>query len=1141
MQKTVYGFRPPTGRVNIRPGYCGANKLLLVMKLTIVLLTTALMSVQAAGLGQTISLSGREMPLRQVFAEIKKQTNYVTFTSSDLLATSHPVSFSVKDMPLKDFLQLVLKDQPLTFSIESNTILLAKKIQPVSPDRLLLTTDQDPVKGIVRDQDGHPLAGASVKIKGTQRGTSTDQQGRFMLDVKPGEVILVSYTGYAEKEQTITTARIINIDMALSENKLQMVMIGYGSQERRKNTSAVSRVTGFEPEKNIVGDIGRLLQGKAAGVYVASSSGVPNSSPTINIRGVQSASVGQNPPLFVIDGVIIDQYNSVVFNNIIMSLNPQDIESIDVLKDAASAAIYGSRGSNGVIIITTKKGKKNAKPTINFNNYIGINQPTFYRKALNTEQYGTLFKESRNNRISIIDTKLAAGGLTPQQIAQLNTERTNLTNQINALNLADRSTDFVKMIVNNGLVMNQQLSINGGSEFTTYNFSTGHYSEENSLGVGKNERYSIKLDGSHKISTWLKLAASIDYNRNITSGISSPYNLAFQARPDSPEEPVLNPDGSYGYYVGQQNHPIGWLRDNNNKAIASIVLGNISAEADLAKNLSFKSLFGVTSGSINNYTYNSPLSYAGKFDTGRYVMNLNQSLNYNWDNTLNYNIRAGKLNGMATVGYVYYHAENTVNGYELKKFPMIGSITGPAAAGSYGSNTSIGSYNSDFLENALGTFARANLSYDDKYLLNLSLRRDGSSKLAPGNRYNTLPAIGAGWVLSEEGFLKNSKLINFLKLRASWGKTGNIKSIGWLDRFITYGIGNYLGNPTLQVGGNFSTIGNPDLSWESTEQTDLGFDLELLNSKLTLSGSVYRKFTDGLLTSLTQPYSLGGNSYRYNLGKIRNQGIELEATYKEKLGDLRFTLSGNININRNKLISMRDSTASYGALYSGGPSSRNKIGQPIGMVQVLESLGVDPQTGDMIYKDQDGNKTINSLDNIYVPIALPKFNGGFNIDLSYHDFDLSTFFTFCYGNRIYDLYEQTLRDYRLDGFGVMTNKFTSVLNRWQKPDDITDVPRAVAGAHGPQDQVDWNYKPSTAFIKDGSFIRLRNISLGYTFPNTMMQKTGIKKLRVYASVQNLLTISSAKGFDPEAVANTGMMSSNTPNPRTFVAGFSINL
>ncbi|NML21346.1 TonB-dependent receptor [Pseudoflavitalea sp. G-6-1-2] len=1111
------------------------------MKLTLVLLIATLMSAHAAGIAQTITLSARQMPLKQVFAEIKKQTNYVTFTSKDLLADSHPVTVSVNEMPLKDFLHLILKDQPLTFNIESSTILLSKKITAVKMDPALVIIDRSPLAGMVKNQDGEPLAGASVKVKGTDRGTTTDQDGKFTIDVNPGEVLLVSYTGYVEKEQPVGTVKMIQITLSLTDTRLQVVVIGYGSQERRKNTGAISKVTGFDAEKNVVGDVTKALQGKASGVYVSSASGTVGQAPNILIRGVQSADIGQNPPLFVIDGVIVDQYNSTVFNNIIMSLNPQDIESVDVLKDAASAAIYGSRGSNGVIIITTKKGKKSAKPSVAFSNYVGVNRPSFYRDVLNTEQYGTLFTESRNNRIGLIDAKIAGGNLTPVQIAQLNTEKTNLKQQIDALKLENRSRDFVKDIINNGLVMNQQLSVNGGSDLTNYNVSLGHYSEENSIGSGNRERYSVKLDGSHKLTRWLKLSAGVDYSRSVTKEMSFPYIAATQIRPDSPEEPVLNADGSFGFYVGQQQHPRGVLRDNNNKLLTNIVLANISAEIDIVRNLSFKSLFGLSSGSINNTTYNSPLTYTGKFDTGKYVATFNNSLNYNWDNTLNYNIRAGKLTGTATVGYVFYHAENNGNGYELRKFPMIGSVSGPAAGGTYAPPSTIATYNNAYLENALGTFARANLSYNGRYLLNLSVRNDGSSKLSPGYRYNTLPAIGTGWVLSEESFLRGNKMISFLKLRASWGKTGNIKSIGWLDRFVNYTIGNYLGQPSLHIGGAFNTLGNPALSWEATKQTDIGIDLELWNGMFTFNGSVYRKLTEGLLTSLQQPYSLGGNSYRYNLGSIRNQGIELEAGYRDEAGKFRWSVNGNLSINRNKLISMRDSTAAYGATVFGGPASRNRVGFPIGMVQVLEARGVDPETGDMIYADQDGNKIINNLDNIYVPIALPKFSGGLNIESGYRDFDLSLFWTFSYGNKVYDFYEQTLRDTRLDAFGVMPNKFTSVLDRWKQKGDPTSVPRLVAGAHGPQDQVDWNFKPSTAFIRDASYARLRNITLGYSLPAVWMKSAGIRKLRVYASFQNLFTISKAEGFDPEAVSNTGVMSSNTPNPRSFVVGFNVNL
>jgi len=1003
----------------------------------------------------------------------------------------------------------------------------------------LLATAQQVLKGTVKDSvSQQPVPGATVKVVGTNKGVVTNENGEFELTVPANAQIQISSIGF---ENVILKASFIRknvIFMKMRSLELaSTVVVGYGSQRRGTLTNSISTVnsSALSPEKNIVSDVGKALQGRVAGVFVANSSGTPGSTPNIQIRGTQSVNATAGGPLLVIDGLVVEG-NTISLN----SINPQDIENIEVLKDAASAAIYGARGSNGVIIITTKKGRMNSAPSFNVNAYTGYNNVPTNRRMLSTEEYRSAFNDARNNRISDIDNLLNnPGNLTPGQISQLNNEKNRLNGQLDALQLADRSTDWINAVKNkNAPVNNIQASMSGGGAKNNYYMSIGRYSEDAPIGTGTFERYTGKIDITQIVNDWLKLNGNINITQGATKNMSNNLVSAFNARPDTPKDPVYNPDGSLGYYVGYQQHPFGVLMDNKNKNKNIMYLGNLSADIKLFDGLQFRSAFNTTKYNTVSRNFYSPFSYLGYYSGGEQETNGYDNLSYTFDNYFTYNKRISKLGINATLGYTYYSNEFSSFGYEINGFPKIDGISGPAAGSSYGSSGMIPSLNTYNKEISDAYFLRTGFDWEGKYMLNASIRRDGSSKLLEDKRYSWFPSISGGWDISKENFLYNNGLFNQLKLRASYGISGNIRPVGYWDAQNLLIVGSYMGTSALKLNG---IIGNPEIRWERTKQVDVGLDAALLNNRLSFTVDFYNKLTDGLVSRNEVSWIYGASAIPDNIGNIRNRGLDLEVAFSSKAGAaFTWKVSSNMNINRNIIISMKDSLTNYGTYTFGGPMSKSKVGQSVGSVLVYESLGVDPQTGDMIYNDRNKDGLWNTNDMITVPIAMPKFIGGTTISLGYKGFGLEALFSYVSGNKVYDYYEQTLRNYDLDYFGVMPNKFDIVNKRWRQPGDKTDVPRAITGAHGAGNSTDWNYRPSTQFVYDASYVRLRNLSVSYTVPKKLVAKLKMNSARFYVAAQNLFTISDYIGFDPEAASNSGIITSNLPNPRSTVLGLDLS-
>lgn len=1155
MQKNALGYRSGMRLLcRYRPHRSLTFKMLLVMKLTLVFLTAAFLHVHATGITQHVTLAAKQLPLKDVFTAIEKQTGFVVFyNESDLKGTS-PVSLQANHLLLPDFLNLVLRNQPLGFNIEDKTIMLYRKHASSLPQALpaALQPVQIPVTGTVLGAGGMPLAGAGVKIKGSAAGVAADENGRFAIEADEKAVLLISYVGYAEQEVAVNGRASLQIVLRQQNNALdETVVIGYGTQNRRYVTGAISKVSNIKAEENITSNVFSALQGRVAGLMVKNSEGTAGAMPTFSIRGVQTTNVLSANPLIVVDGMIVDAGQSANASNNqnfnLSNINPQDIESVEVLKDASSAAIYGARGAQGVILITTKKGKFNSKPVVNINTYYGLTSSTVGYRALNVAEYEEVFKEARNNRIKDIELAIAGGGLTPAQITQLQNERQLVNNEINSLTMgtpagmADNNW-LNKVTPGHAVTSNVQASVAGGNQQTSYYVSFGKYAEENAVGTGKYTRYSGKLALTQKVNDWLKLVADINISKTQRANFSYPLAVALAARPDTPDSIRLNADGSYGWWFGRQNHPYGETNAASNAEDVWNYMGNFQAEIALTHDLSFRSTLSGVQNQSSLINFYSPISYNGAGFKGMNSNSGNSGLQYTFNNTFTYKLHVSKLAGDVLLGQEYYDNKKTTTAFSLTGFPVSSGLWSPGNASAY-SNADIAG-NRVYEENGESYFMRTNLSWDRKYLLNASLRRDASSKLPVNNRHSWFPALSAGWIVSDEAFLSSFKPLSLLKLKAGYGVTGNIRPLGYFDFANLATVNTYLGQPALSLS---TVMGNPDLRWERTKQFDIGVETRWLKDQLLLSLEFYHKKTDGLITTLPLPYSTGGfTTQKVNIGTVLNKGVDIDLSYASKVrtsGGFQWNAGVVLNINQNKLLALRDSVLTYGLYYGGGPISYVKRGESIGSLLLYRSLGVDPNTGDMVYNDRNHDGIINQQDQEYITMAQPKLTGGIHGGASFKGFSLQAQMAFSIGSKIYNMADQLNRTFNIDGYGIMSNKIEWVNDRWRQPGDNSYYPRAVVGAHGAGKTTDWNTRPSTHYLFSGSYLRCTNLTAGYTLPAALLKTIQVNGVRIYASVQNLFIIKDKrlKSSDPEVGLQTGIQYNTVPVPRTIAFGIDISL
>lgn len=926
------------------------------------------------------------------------------------------------------------------------------------------------ITGTVKDASGSTLPGVNVSIKGTTLGTTTDINGSYRITMTSGTLVF-SFIGFTTQEILIENQSTVDVVLAESASTLEeIIVVGYGAQKKKDISTAISLVDESAIKDRPMVSVAEALQGKAAGVQVMQPSGKPGGDITVRVRGTASVSAS-NDPLYVVDGVPMKD---------IRGINPQDIVSMSVLKDAASSAIYGLRGANGVVLITTRSGKS-GEPLLQFSTYIGFSKLRKIITTLDTKQYRDLMED-----IGV----------------PLDPSWTDYT-------------DWNKEVFGTGFIQNYQLSFSGGTDKSHFMVSANYLQNKGIVDPAEYSRYSVRINFDNQLKKWLKIGTNINLlsskTKDTPDNASSGRGGVIMSTLNTP--PFLNDyksDGSGQFdpnpFQPSWENPKAYMYGADQGTSDNRIIGNFMAEANIIEGLKFRTNFALDYNTHQWDYYVDP--FRTNYGRNNHGLGRADKSTYNtwtFENVLTYTKSFGKNNftAMAGTGLIKYQYNGSyMEGYD---FPDDTSVkTMNAANVITTANTSIDEW-------ALASFfGRVLYDYDGKYLLTASLRRDGSSKL--NNKWATFPSVSAAWRISSESFMKNSTSINELKLRAGWGKTGN--QDGLPNNYLAYGQNRYSRDiPSNPLDGPYTyqaSIGNPYLRWEITTQTNIGLDLSMLQARLNFTVDAYLKRTDDLILDVDLPESVGEvSNILTNGGVLENKGLEFTVSSVNIERALTWNTNFNISFNRNKVVDLTYTPKSfYGPIYSNNTNvSLFTIGEPIGMFYGYVANGVDPETGDMIYKDLNKNGYYDPGDRTIIGNPNPDFTFGFTNTLSYKRFDLNIFFQGSYGN---DIFNSTRID--LEGMFDSKNQSSSVLNRWTPSNTNTNMPRAIGGGNV------YNVQNSTRFVEDGSYIRLKAITLAYNFNPDRLKKMGIKNLSVYTTGQNLLTFTNYSGFDPEVNA-----------------------
>ncbi|MCU0444336.1 MAG: TonB-dependent receptor [Microscillaceae bacterium] len=1001
---------------------------------------------------------------------------------------------------------------------------------------------------IVDSETKLAIPGVSVFVKGTTVGSVTDAEGNFSLNAPQGATIVVQSLGYTSQEIATGTSATIDINLVADTKQLnEVVVVGYGTQDKRELTSSVAKVSSEIIKDLPVAGIDQALQGRAAGVQISTNSGTPGGGITVRVRGASSIAAS-NQPLYVIDGIpmITGDFSQLGFGgqatNVLNDLNPSDIQSIEVLKDAASASIYGSRASNGVILITTKRGSA-TKTQFNFNAYYGFQRVWRTPNFLKRDDYLTIMNEALIND----------GFLTEQDIIDQGPYNAFVDFYYGGLPFApETDTDWIDAVLRTGSIQNYELSASGGNDKTKF-FVSGSYFDQTGLVINSRfQRFSTRLNLDHKVSDKLSFGTSIQLSRAVNNRIVSDNTLFgpfANALASSPLFPIYDANGLYTRPNNFYSNPVAEGTENDDIGVSLRAIANIFANYKIIDGLVLTTKAAVDLNDYSERRY-TPNNYPGSSSTnqrGSGVKTNSNALKWVLEATLNYTFDINKDHEFSVLAGINRES-NIIN------TTSVSGIVFPGEKFRYVSNAATiltaGSGNAETYYGLSSYFGRINYAYKSKYLLNLNLRADGSSRFGGNNQWGMFPAASVGWRLSEESFFEGfKKTVNEFKIRASYGTTGNQEFGNFASRYL-YSGGTYLD----QAGILQTQIPNPDLKWESTTQTDIGIDVSLFNSRINLSADYYNKLTNDLLFNRPIATQNGFGAFATNIGSVENKGFEFTlntVNLDGKDGGFRWTTDLNLSFNRNKVVSLyQDEDVFYGF---GGNSLILREGQPIGtffgfiadgvfsrtadVPDARRALGI--QAGDMNYRDINGDNIITDDDRTIIGNAQPKFTGGFTNNFSFKGFDLNVFLQFSYGNKTWNAAGNFQQGMLANFFE--DNQTSAVLRRWRQEGDVTDVPRATTAVEINQN----NESSTTRFVEDGSFLRVKNVILGYNLPASVLKYAKLRSVRVYVQAQNLFTFTNYSGFDPEVnFAGTSNITLGTdfytfPQPRTFTFGINV--
>ena len=999
--------------------------------------------------------------------------------------------------------------------------------------------------------NGEALVGATVAVLGTSKATITDSLGKYTLSVTPGAIMVVSYLGASGQNYTVKAGTtVVNFQLEETSNNLdEVVVVGYGAQKKSVVTGAISSVKASDLETMPINRVEEALQGRTSGLTIASSSGQPGSGATVRVRGVTT--LNNNDPLWVVDGVVVD-------NGGVGYLNQSDIESIEVLKDAASQAIYGARAAAGVILVTTKKGKAGSI-RVNYNGFYGTSAPAKKLNLLNATQYATIRNEASVN----------AGGAAvypnPQALGQ--------------------GTDWQSLIFNNSARrQNHELSISGGNDRSTFYLSFGYLDQEGIVAteISKYTRANVRLNSTHKLSKWITVGQNLGYAHdksiglgNTNSEFGGPLSSAINLDPITPAvvtDPAIYNAAPYrntgirrdaqGFpygistAVGQEMiNPLAYIQTRlGNYGWSDNIVGNAYLEAQPITGLKFRSTVGTKIAFYGSESF-TPISWLNSSNiTSQTSYNRSMNSRYDWniENTVSYAKDFQKHNFNLLLGQGAY-SENRTYSTSVTFYNIPADNFNDASLNFKVPNDQ---RSSDAGEGSLHTvsslFARLNYNYDEKYLVQGLIRRDGSSRFGANHKYGIFPSISLGWVASRENFFPVNNVVNFLKVRGGYGVVGN-DAIGDFAFLSTVGSGrNYaIGNSgSYIIGYSPNAPANPDLKWEQTSQTNIGIDATLFNN-MSVTLEWFKKVTKDILQNPRIPGYVGAISNpAANVADMQNTGIELELGYRKKLGQVDFSVNGNVSYIKNEVTNLGNGIAylSGGQSFQAStyPITRTAVGQAINSFFGFQTLGIfqnqaeienytkdgkkiqpNAKPGDFKWADTDNDGVITEKDRTFLGTPTPTVSYGFTVNLAYKGFDMVLFGQGAAGNKIF----QGLR--RLDIANA--NWSTKTLDRWTGEGTSTTYPRVVNG------DPNKNFgNPSNFYLEDGDYFRIKTLQFGYTLPKNVSDKLGLQKARIYVMSQNLLTFTKYTGYDPEI--GGGVMSIDRgiyPQARSFMLGLNL--
>ncbi len=1131
-----HGRRPRTAK----------NQLLRAMRITALLLLIGCMHLSAASLSQTVTLRAKGHSLRQIFESIEKQTGYWVMYSDQLIQSAQPVSIEVREMPLAAFLDKLLTPRHLTYTIDETNILVMaddsreRPLQRPVSIAAQAAAEQQTVRGQVVDESGTPVEGVTVTLKGTTDVTTTDANGEFRLAVvRLDQTLVFTAIGFTPQEQPMNGQTQLRITLsALISDLDEVVIVGYAAQRKSTITGAVAQVGMADLESRRVPNVSQLLQGQVAGVHITQSTGAPGDGMSVRIRG--EGTIGNNNPLYVVDGIPSRDINF---------LNPADIESMSVLKDASAAAIYGSRASAGVVVITTKGGKS-GRSMINVDYFNGLQQVSELPTLLNAGQYMDALETAWNNSRNT--------GTNPYTVDKGRSD------------LAD--TDWLDELFETGRTNSVQLSASGGTERTQYLVAGGYY-RQNGVVIYDNDKYerlNFRTNLNSSVTDRLKVGTNIQLTYSARDQISAkgdapgiirhalirPPILSVYKDPSDPTWSAADPftdlpffkhnnvNGGYesGKYEISRN-PIAAAYFTDNVFSQIKTFGNVFGEFALLKDnsLRFRTNVGID---LNvNHTKNFQLNYgddngsAGPNDRGTGRLNRPTGLDEDrgtdftvtWNNVLSYDKRFADHQVSALVGSEYIdNNASSINGsrkrfdYTSESFRYLdyGSTLLDVWNGGSGSEYSL-----------FSLFASATYNYQDRYMVTANIRADESSRFGPNNRWGYFPSVSAGWTVSEEAFLRDATWLSSLRVRASTGSLGNQE------------ISNYTYLTLIErVGQNYlvSRYGNPDLKWETTVQHNVGLDAAFLSNRLSATADFFVKNTSDILLPISLPAMVGEvDPTIINAGEVRNSGFEVAVGYRDQTsGGFQYGINANVTTLTNKVMKLHPNVP-----YISGTVSRTQVGNPLNayfgyLVEGIyqneaeirqHQFGVENPTqvpGDIRFKDSNNDGVINDQDRDFMGNPIPDLTYGLNMNAALKGFDFSVLFQGVQGIDRYNDGRKIL-DFDTRPF----NFTTDVLGAWNGEGSSNSIPRLTMNDNG-------SSRISSIIVEDASYLRLKNVEIGYSFGQLLSGQQWIKNMRIYASGQNLLTFTGYKGLDPES---TDLMDFGTyPSSRTFLFGVNLS-